>query len=63
MKVIRQLLPPLWNKITDNSKRAFSEKPVLSIELQKMIINMLELEIMELQKLMKKDLSKWLLVE
>jgi hypothetical protein len=63
LKLIRKFLPPLWDKITDNSERGFSEKPVLSIEFKKMIINMLELEIRELQKLMKKDLGKWMLVE
>lgn len=60
MKAIRKFTPSLWNRITDNSKRGFSEKPVLNIEYKEMIINMLELEICELQKLMQKDLGKWL---
>ncbi len=63
LKAIRKFLPPLWDKITDNSNRAFSTKPVLSSELKEMTVNMLELEINELQKLMKKDLTEWMLVE
>ncbi|MEA5441881.1 sulfotransferase [Cyanobium gracile] len=62
LKAIQKFLPRLWGKITDNSSRAFSTKPVLSSELKEMIVNMLELEINELQKLMKKDLTKWMLV-
>ena len=63
LRWVQRFLPPLWNKITDNSKRGFSEKSVLSFELKKMIINMLELEIMEMEKLMRKDLSKWMFIE
>jgi hypothetical protein len=62
LRVIRKVLPPLWNMITDNSKRIFLEKPKLNIEYKEMIINMLELEIKELQKLMKKDFSRWMIV-
>jgi len=57
LKIIRKLFPPLWNRMVDNSKRHFKEKPVLTDEFKEMIINMLELEIIELQKLLNKDLS------
>lgn len=60
LRAIRKFLPPLWNRIRDNSKRGFPEKPVLSFELKEMIINMLELEIKGLQELMQKDLGEWL---
>jgi hypothetical protein len=60
LKVIRKFSPSIWSKVTDNSKRRFSEKPVLSFEMKEMIINMLDLEIRELQNLMAKDLGKWL---
>jgi len=63
LKVIQKFFPSIWNKITDNSRRGFSEKPVLSTEFKEMIINMLELEISGLHKLMGKDLGKWMLVE
>ena len=63
LKAIRKFSPPLWDKITDNSKRSFSGKPTLNPELREMIINMLELEILEMQKLMQKDLGKWMLLE
>ena len=63
LRVVRKFLPSFWNKITDNSKRGFTEKPVLGTDLREMMINMLELEIKELQRLMKKDLGKWMKVE
>lgn len=63
LRAIRKYFPSLWNRITDNSKRSFSKKPVLSIEFKEMILNMLELEIRELQKLMQKDLGKWLEID
>ena len=63
LKVIKDHFPSFWNKITDNSKRSFKEKPELKHEQKEMIINLLRLEIIEMQKLMNKDLSKWMLVE
>lgn len=62
-RIIRKFFPPLWRMITDNSSRAFSKKPVLSIEYQEMIFNMLELEIRELGALMNKDLSDWMVIK
>lgn len=56
---IRDHLPPLWEKITDNSRRHFTEKPKPSPALQQMILQMLEVEIRELETLMGKNLSKW----
>lgn len=46
-----------------NSKRVFRERPELPIAYKRMILNMLDLEINELQKLMNKDLSHWKLIE
>ncbi|RBI66254.1 hypothetical protein DQ400_14480 [Vreelandella sulfidaeris] len=61
-RIIRKFFPPLWRMITDNSSRAFLKKPVLSIEFQEMILNMLELEVRELAILMDKDLSDWVVI-
>ncbi len=63
LRAIRKFLPPIWAQITDNSDRQFSTKPKLTFEFKTMILTMLELEIKELETLMNKDLSKWLLLE
>lgn len=61
-KAIRKFLPLLWGQITDNSNRTFQDRPILSLEYQRLIIHMLELEINALEKLMDKDLSHWKVV-
>lgn len=61
-KAIRKLLPPLWERVTDNSHRTFQGRPILALEYQHLIIHMLELEINALEKLMNKDLSHWKVV-
>jgi len=63
LRVIRKFLPPVWKWITDNSDRAFHKKPDLDIELKKMILNLLKLEIQNMEVIMNKDLSKWLILE
>jgi hypothetical protein len=63
MRAIRRFMPVYWKKITDNSERAFMKKIELNIEIKQMILNMLELEMNEMQKLMNKDLSKWMTIE
>lgn len=60
LRFLKKRMPSLYERITDNSKRAFSEKPTLNEELQRVIINMLELEIKALEQLIDKDLSHWL---
>jgi hypothetical protein len=59
-KVIRRAAPFLWERLSKKYDRSFSEKPQLPGELIDMIYNMLELEIREMEKLMGKDLSKWI---
>jgi hypothetical protein len=71
LKKLRELLPPswsqclmpMWKMVANNSKRAFVEKPKLPAAYKRMILNMLDLEIDELRKLMNKDLSCWKLTE
>lgn len=58
-KVLRKFFPSIWDKFTDNSTRYFTERPTLSLEYKEVIINMLELEINELEKLMNKNLNYW----
>jgi hypothetical protein len=62
-RAIRKFLPTLWKKLKDNSKRSFGSKPTLTPESEEMIINMLELDVRELQGLMKKDLGAWMSLE
>lgn len=59
LRIVRRLAPTLWNKMTNNSERAFIKKPYLNASNQQMIINMLELEIKALEGLVNKDLSHW----
>lgn len=59
LKAVRKFTPPVWEQITNNAHRAFSEKPKLAVAQQQLILHMLELEINELEKLMDKDLSHW----
>ncbi|NIQ14128.1 MAG: hypothetical protein GTO02_06910 [Candidatus Dadabacteria bacterium] len=63
LKIIKSLFPTMYKKITDNSKRGFTEKPKLNIKYRRMIKNLLYLDIIELQKLIDKDLGKWLCIE
>jgi hypothetical protein len=63
MRLVRRYLPPLWRKVTDNSRRRFKQKIEPSLELREMIVNILELEVRELQAVMNKDLSKWMSME
>ena len=60
LKVIKNTMPKfVWHRLTDNSKRAFTKKPTLSVE-QKQIINQyMKLDVLALQELMQKDLSHW----
>lgn len=58
-RIIRRLAPTLWNRMTNNSARAFTTKPYLNTGDQQMVINMLELEVKALEKLINKDLSHW----
>jgi len=60
VKIIHKLVPFLRKRFKEKNSRSFSEKPVLTKEQKDMIFNMLELEIREMEKLMDKDLSKWI---
>jgi len=59
LRTIKRHVPPLWRQITDNSKRAFHEKPKLSIAQKDLITHMLELEITALEAITGRDLSGW----
>jgi len=60
LKAVKKFTPSIWDKITNNSKRKFDKKPRLENETKKMILQMLEVEILQLQKLMNRDLSSWM---
>ena len=59
LRMIRDLLPGLWRRITDNSSRKFQTRPQLSPAHRRAAIRLLEPEIDALARLMKKDLSHW----
>ncbi|HKK62988.1 MAG TPA: sulfotransferase [Bacteroidales bacterium] len=63
LKIIRKLSPRLWRNITDNADRSFHTKPKLEKVYKEMIIRFLTSEIMELQKLMDKNLNNWLKID
>lgn len=62
LKAVRKWMPSVWSVITDNSKRGFDQKPALSDDFKEMILTMLESEIRELEQLMAKDLSHWMVL-
>jgi hypothetical protein len=59
LKVVKRVAPPLWEKLTDNSDRAFDEKPVLEAEYREVIVRLLKSDIEALEDLIGKDLSPW----
>ncbi len=63
LRIVRKYAPSLYERITNNAHRAFTEKPTLGEPLQRVIINMLELEINALQELIGKDLSHWMQIK
>ena len=59
LRAMKKLSPWLWRFITDNKKRRFKERPKLSPAQKEVVLNMLDLEITELEKIMNRDLSHW----
>jgi hypothetical protein len=59
LRAVRRIAPPLWRVITDNSRRTFSAKPVLSPRHQRVVLHMLRAEIDELEALTGRKLSHW----
>jgi len=57
---IKNNFPKLWTKIITKTSVIFDEKPYISKELKKMIINLVELDIIAMEKLIERDLSDWL---
>ena len=56
---VKKLAPGLWQRLTDNSARSFTTKPVLSVGLQERLIKELSPEIDAMQGLLGKDLTSW----
>lgn len=63
LKVIRKFFPNFWEKIVYNDDRKFTSKPELSSDVKKMIINLVELDIIAIGDLTGKDYSSWLKLE
>jgi len=59
-KYIRNHYPKLWEKITDNTKRTFTQKVSLDDKHRRIVINMVEQDICNMEELWGRDLSKWL---
>ncbi len=58
-RALRKVMPPLWRALTDNSARAFTQKPEVTPQVRRMIIDQLTVEVDALEKLMGKDLQHW----
>jgi hypothetical protein len=58
-KIVERNFPKIWERITDNSARAFKERPVISDALQTEILSQLEPDIQAMEVLLQKDLSHW----
>ncbi|MEM8857061.1 MAG: sulfotransferase [Chloroflexota bacterium] len=58
-KVVKKVMPGRWEKMSNNSERAFTTKPTLTPNQQQIICDLLHLEILEIEKLLGKDLSQW----
>jgi hypothetical protein len=58
-RLLRRVAPPLWRRVTDPSKRAFVERPELSLESCRRVLRLLSLEIEELERLTGRDLWHW----
>ncbi|MFK7801716.1 MAG: sulfotransferase [Anaerolineae bacterium] len=58
-KVLKKVAPSVWYKMSDNSDRSFAQKPSLSAAQQQVVVDLLDLEILEIEKLLGKDLSSW----
>ncbi|WP_138429434.1 sulfotransferase family protein [Fodinibius saliphilus] len=59
LRIVRRFLPFVWKKITDNSDRAFKEKPQMDRQYQEMVLHLLRNEIDELEQITGRDLSTW----
>lgn len=59
LRRISRYAPWMWQRITDNTDRAFTTKPLLSPAFKRMVLRMLDSEIEELQEITKRDLSHW----
>lgn len=62
-KIVKKIMPGRWEKISDNSERSFTTKPQLTPQQQQIVCDLLHLEILEIEKLLNKDLSQWKAIE
>lgn len=60
LRVMKHVMPRLWYRKTHNIDRVFQQKPVMREELRQWVLNQLQLEIAELERLTDKDFQKWL---
>ncbi|NNC83466.1 MAG: sulfotransferase family 2 domain-containing protein [Flavobacteriales bacterium] len=58
-RVVERISPKLWQRLTDNSSRAFDQKPVFPADTLKHILLELEPDIQFLEKELNKDLHQW----
>ncbi|HLF62363.1 MAG TPA: sulfotransferase [Saprospiraceae bacterium] len=63
LKPVRKYFPKLWRRVIPKNTRTFAQKPVLSTDRKKAIIDVLDYEIDQLEKLMGKSLQHWKTVE
>lgn len=59
LRVLRKLAPPLWERLIRPPDRKFATRPSLPPPYKRMILNQLELDISELERLLGKNLNSW----
>lgn len=63
LRVLRRALPAVWDAVVAASSPRIVQRPQLSVDHRRMIVDMLELEIAAMEELMGKDLSAWRRIE
>lgn len=59
LRAMRKWAPSFWNWITHSNERLFTEKPLMPAKLQQTILDQLEPDIIQLEKLLGEDLTSW----
>lgn len=59
LRLLRKLAPPLWDRLVRDSGPRFRVRPRLSPSFKRMILDQLELDIRETERLLDKDLRQW----
>ena len=58
-RLVERYMPWLWKRLTDNSSRAFEERPEIPDAMKKEILSELEPDIVAMEEMLGKSLSHW----